>query len=127
MIPMQNLQLSESPLNTLVDVLPTVCADPASWTAQHVAQWLQWMARQFALTPLDPAAFPTTGSELCALSRAEFESRAGPRAGSLLAVHLANLRHSATGRSPSPLGDLRLDPAPSTAADTIASPSSSGE
>ncbi|XP_059485216.1 DNA-binding protein D-ETS-6-like [Neocloeon triangulifer] len=87
-------------------VVPT---DPSDWNEIHVAQWLQWVSKQFCLPPLDPQDFPKTGQELCKLSKLQFLDLAGPRAGSVLAAHLANLKHSVTGRSPSPLGDIRLD------------------
>jgi hypothetical protein len=84
-------------------------ADPSEWSEEHVAQWLQWVSKQFSLPPLSPEDFPKTGQELCALSKSQLLALAGPRAGSVLAAHLANLKHSVTGRSPSPLGDIRLD------------------
>jgi hypothetical protein len=67
------------------------------------------VSKQFSLPPLSPEDFPKTGQELCALSKSQLLELAGPRAGSVLAAHLANLKHSVTGRSPSPLGDIRLD------------------
>jgi hypothetical protein len=81
--------------------------DPAEWNAGHVRSWLKWSARQFNLNPEpDADKFPTSGAELLELSRAEFETKAGSaRAGRLLAIHLAHLRHSVTGRSTSPLQD----------------------
>ncbi|CAB3365514.1 Hypothetical predicted protein [Cloeon dipterum] len=88
--------------------LVLVPTDPSEWSEQHVRQWLEWACKQFALPPLDPCDFPKSGSELCALSRSQLLSLAGARAGSVLAAHLANLKHSVTGRSPSPLGDIRL-------------------
>jgi hypothetical protein len=90
-----------NPLSTL---MPT---DPAEWNTGHVRSWLKWSTRQFSLNPEpDADKFPTSGAELLELSRAEFEAKAGSsRAGRLLAIHLAHLRHSATGRSSSPLHD----------------------
>lgn len=81
--------------------------DPAEWNVDHVRSWLKWSARQFSLNPEpDADKFPTSGAELLELSRAEFETKAGSaRAGRLLAIHLAHLRHSVTGRSTSPLHD----------------------
>ncbi|PNF16729.1 hypothetical protein B7P43_G00873 [Cryptotermes secundus] len=87
--------------------LVLVPSDPAEWNAGHVRSWLKWSARQFSLNPEpDADKFPTSGAELLELSRAEFETKAGSaRAGRLLAIHLAHLRHSVTGRSTSPLQD----------------------
>jgi hypothetical protein len=81
--------------------------DPAEWNTAHVRSWLKWSTRQFSLNPEpDADKFPTSGAELLELSRAEFEAKAGSsRAGRLLAIHLAHLRHSVTGRSSSPLHD----------------------
>lgn len=88
----------------IVILLPT---DPAEWNAWHVKSWLKWSARQFSLNPEpDPEKFPSSGAELLELSRAEFETKAeSRRSGRLLAVHLAHLRHSVTGRSTSPMDE----------------------
>ncbi|XP_069686725.1 DNA-binding protein D-ETS-6-like isoform X1 [Periplaneta americana] len=85
--------------------LVLVPSDPAEWNAGHVRSWLKWSTRQFSLSPEpDPDKFPSSGTELLELSRADFETRAGSaRSGRLLAVHLAHLRHSVTGRSTSPM------------------------
>jgi hypothetical protein len=93
--------------NPKQSIFTLMSTDPAEWNAGHVRSWLKWSSRQFSLNP-EPEAdkFPTSGAELLELSRAEFETKAGSaRAGRLLAIHLAHLRHSVTGRSTSPLHD----------------------
>ncbi|KAJ9594424.1 hypothetical protein L9F63_014149, partial [Diploptera punctata] len=83
----------------------SIPSDPGEWNAGHVKSWLKWSTRQFSLSPVpDPDKFPSSGTELLELSRSEFETRSGSsRSGRLLAVHLAHLRHSVTGRSTSPM------------------------
>lgn len=85
--------------------------DPLEWTSSHIESWLTWCSRQFRINPRPQVkSFPTTGTELVALSRAEFQQRAGShRAGRVLAVHLSHLRHAVTGRSPSPVSDEEDD------------------
>ncbi|KAB0799567.1 hypothetical protein PPYR_07447 [Photinus pyralis] len=82
-----------------------VPSDPLEWTADHIKSWLTWATKKFGLNPIpETAKLPESGSALCEMSRAEFETFAGtPRAGALLAKHIAHLRHSVTGRASSPL------------------------
>ncbi|XP_049825591.1 DNA-binding protein D-ETS-6-like isoform X1 [Aethina tumida] len=82
-----------------------VPSDPLEWTAEHIKSWLSWSSQKFSLDPKpDPGSFPETGTELCELSRAEFETRAGSeRTGKILAKYIAHQRHSVTGRASSPL------------------------
>lgn len=79
--------------------------DPRVWTADHIAGWVKWMTKQFKIEPEpDVTRFPTTGAELCTLSRAEFWVCAGSRQGGILfAKHFALTLHSATGRESSPM------------------------
>lgn len=82
------------------------------WTSKHIKSWLEWSTKKFSLTPPpDAEKFPKTGNELCDLSRAEFEEKTGnSRNGTLLAKHIAHLRHSVTGRASSPLNvDCKID------------------
>lgn len=86
--------------------------DPIEWTTKHIKSWLEWSTKKFSLSPSpDPEIFPKTGIELCELTRAEFESKAGnSRNGTLLAKHIAHLRHSVTGRASSPLNvDCKIE------------------
>lgn len=79
--------------------------DPRVWKAEHIAGWVKWMTKQFKIVPEpDVARFPTTGAELCLLSRAEFWVCAGScEGGKLFAKHFALTLHSATGRETSPM------------------------
>ncbi|KAJ3631221.1 hypothetical protein MTP99_012363 [Tenebrio molitor] len=82
-----------------------VPSDPLEWTNTHIKSWLSWCSRKFSLNPKpDFEKFPKTGTELCELTRSDFETKAGcSRTGTILAKHIAHLRHSVTGRSTSPL------------------------
>ncbi|KAF2894308.1 hypothetical protein ILUMI_11870 [Ignelater luminosus] len=93
---------SDSDVDNAMVMVPS---DPMEWTASHIKSWLGWATKKFSLNPEpNQSKFPDSGSELCDLSRAEFETRAGnSRAGALLAKHIAHLRHSVTGRASSPL------------------------
>lgn len=79
--------------------------DPRVWKAEHIAGWVKWMTKQFKIEPEpDIARFPTTGAELCTLSRAEFWVCAGSRQGGILfAKHFAFTLYNATGRETSPM------------------------
>lgn len=49
--------------------------DPLEWTSSHIKSWLKWSTRKFSLQPKpDPEKFPKTGSEICDLTRTDFES-----------------------------------------------------
>ncbi|KAF5294015.1 hypothetical protein FQA39_LY13569 [Lamprigera yunnana] len=82
-----------------------VPSDPMEWTTNHIKAWLEWAAKKFGLSQIpDASKFPNSGDEICKLTVSEFETLAGaPRAGALLAKHIAHLRHSVTGRASSPL------------------------
>lgn len=71
----------------------------------HIRSWLTWSTKKFSLKPKpDPEKFPDTGPDLCKLTRADFEARAeNIKSGTILAKHIAHLKHSVTGRPTSPL------------------------
>lgn len=75
------------------------------WTSVHINSWLNWCARKFSIQPKpDPEKFPTSGSKLCELTRNDFEIATNcRRIGTILAKHIAYLRHSVSGRASSPL------------------------
>ncbi|XP_050320142.1 DNA-binding protein D-ETS-6-like [Bactrocera neohumeralis] len=79
--------------------------DPHAWSTDDIAKWVKWLTKQFKIDPEpDISRFPTTGAELCELSRAEFWVCAGSRQGGiLLAKHFALTLYSATGRETSPM------------------------
>ena len=55
--------------------------------------WLNWMCLKFSLENLDPEKFPSSGLDLCNLSRDDFSEITGnPKSGQILATHLAYLR-----------------------------------
>ncbi|KAJ3658908.1 hypothetical protein Zmor_010622 [Zophobas morio] len=93
---------SDSDVDNAMVLVPS---DPLEWTNTHIKSWLSWCSRKFSLNPKpDFEKFPTTGTELCELTRSDFEAKAGcARTGTILAKHIAHLRHSVTGRSTSPL------------------------
>ncbi|EFA01591.1 DNA-binding protein D-ETS-6 [Tribolium castaneum] len=93
---------SDSDIDNEMVLVPS---DPLEWTNTHIKSWLSWCSRKFSLNPKpDFEKFPTTGKELCELTRTDFETKAGcERTGTILAKHIAHLRHSVTGRSTSPL------------------------
>ncbi|KAI9584156.1 DNA-binding protein D-ETS-6 [Glossina fuscipes] len=102
---------SESLESELKEVLPSspasteVPVDPRVWNADHIASWVTWMTKQFNLHPApDILRFPTSGAELCKMSRAEFWVCAGSREGGVVfAKHIAFTLHSITGRESSPM------------------------
>ncbi|KAL0267067.1 UNVERIFIED_CONTAM: hypothetical protein PYX00_009434 [Menopon gallinae] len=98
-------QLPERKSSSEEEDVVLVPADPAEWNPEHITQWLEWTTKKFSLNPKpDVSKFPKTGSALCELTKAELEKLTGDeRSGQLLAVHLAHLRHSATGRTSSVL------------------------
>ncbi|KAK6640488.1 hypothetical protein RUM44_012183 [Polyplax serrata] len=91
----------------MLSLLSLEISDPAEWNSEHVTQWLSWTTTKFRLIPKpDALKFPKTGTELCELTKADFERITGDqRSGELLAVHLAHLRHSATGHTSSSLNE----------------------
>ncbi|XP_020717288.1 DNA-binding protein D-ETS-6-like isoform X2 [Ceratitis capitata] len=79
--------------------------DPHAWNTEHINSWVKWLTKQFKIEPEpDISRFPTTGSELCELSRADFWVCAGSRQGGIiLAKHFALTLYNATGRETSPM------------------------
>ncbi|XP_018796825.1 PREDICTED: DNA-binding protein D-ETS-6-like [Bactrocera latifrons] len=79
--------------------------DPHAWSTDDIAKWVKWLTKQFNIDPEpDISRFPTTGVELCELSKADFWVCAGSRQGGiLLAKHFALTLYSATGRETSPM------------------------
>lgn len=95
------------------DALVMVPSDPNEWTAEHISNWLKWITKKFEIDPQpDQSRFPTTGKELCAMTRADFWVCAGSRQGGIiLAKHFAHWLHSGTGRATSPfLNDNEPNP-----------------
>ena len=55
--------------------------------------WLNWMSSKFSLENLNPEKFPSSGLDLCKLSRDDFSDLTGnSKSGQILATHLAYLR-----------------------------------
>ena len=55
--------------------------------------WLNWMCSKFSLENLNPEKFPSSGLDLCKLSRDDFSELTGnSKSGQILATHLAYLR-----------------------------------
>ncbi|XP_054743302.1 DNA-binding protein D-ETS-6-like [Anastrepha obliqua] len=79
--------------------------DPHAWNVDHITSWVKWLTKQFNIDPEpDISRFPTVGSELCELSRADFWVCAGSRQGGIvLAKHFALTLYNATGRETSPM------------------------
>lgn len=68
-------------------------SDPLAWEARDIQVWLNWMSDKFSLENLDPEKFPTTGFDLCRLSRDDFANLTGNmKSAQILASHLAFFR-----------------------------------
>lgn len=66
-----------------------VPSDPRVWTAQDIRSWTVWARKEFDLPPtLNPSLLPTTGCELCSLTRGEIQRKVGSHSGRILAQHL---------------------------------------
>ncbi|XP_011189558.3 DNA-binding protein D-ETS-6-like [Zeugodacus cucurbitae] len=96
---------SESAKSRPASPVVKVPLDPHAWNTDDIAKWVKWLTNQFKIDPEpDIARFPTTGAELCELSRADFWVCAGSRQGGIiLAKHFALTLYSATGRETSPM------------------------
>ncbi|XP_063982362.1 DNA-binding protein D-ETS-6-like isoform X2 [Diachasmimorpha longicaudata] len=72
-----------------------VPTNPSDWNANHVAAWLSWCGRTFAINP-QPSAneFPETGKALLEISSESWKQIPG---GHILARHLGYLHLQATG------------------------------
>lgn len=63
--------------------------DPRMWTSDDIESWVAWARKEFDLSPtLSPALLPTSGLELCNLTRGEIQRKVGRNSGSRLAQHL---------------------------------------
>ncbi|XP_050710970.1 DNA-binding protein D-ETS-6-like [Eriocheir sinensis] len=63
--------------------------DPRRWTAEDIESWVSWARREFDLSPtLSPALLPSSGYELCSLTRNEIQRKVGNNSGRKLAQHL---------------------------------------
>uniref|UniRef100_A0A182PA78 ETS domain-containing protein n=1 Tax=Anopheles epiroticus TaxID=199890 RepID=A0A182PA78_9DIPT len=89
--------------------------DPHEWDAELVSAWISWVSKNFDIfPPLEPARFPSSGTELAQFSKADFWVCAGSAAGgNTLAKHFAYLiRHGTEGSSVSPELDSDIEPEP---------------
>ncbi|XP_037073154.1 DNA-binding protein D-ETS-6-like [Pollicipes pollicipes] len=71
---------------------PAPVTDPRTWTVEHIHAWLRWAERKFELAPLDVRPFPSTGRQLCELSRAQLAALVGTRTAKCLRFHLHSLK-----------------------------------
>jgi len=66
-----------------------VPSDPRMWTSQDIRSWVAWARKEFNLHPtLNPSLLPSTGCELCRLTRGEIQRKVGKNSGKILARHL---------------------------------------
>lgn len=66
-----------------------VPSDPRVWTPQDVKSWVSWAKKEFDLHPtLSSALLPSTGSELCSMTRREIQKKVGNKTGHVLAQHI---------------------------------------
>ncbi|XP_076035748.1 uncharacterized protein LOC143021862 [Oratosquilla oratoria] len=72
--------------------------DPKNWTAANIASWLRWAKKMFKIPIPHDACLPSTGEELCCMTRSDFQRRMGSTAGSVLAQHL-DCQLSSLGRT----------------------------
>jgi hypothetical protein len=104
--------------------------DPLEWTEANIQTYLVFVASKFLLPDIDSTAFPTSGRELCALSRAEFSWRAGEEAGDKLFQFLTHWRGEGvepdTSQPSSPFGRQRTKrpSSSSTCSSTFSAPPS---
>ncbi|XP_045599515.2 Friend leukemia integration 1 transcription factor [Procambarus clarkii] len=64
-------------------------SDPRIWTAQDIRSWIAWARKEFDLPPtLSPSLLPSTGCELCRLTRSQIQRKVGNNSGRVLAQHL---------------------------------------
>lgn len=59
-----------------------IYTDPRTWDSQDIKSWIAWLTRRCHINP-EPSAsdFPSTGSELVKLTRADFWVRCGSNVG----------------------------------------------
>ncbi|XP_034944352.1 ETS domain-containing transcription factor ets-5-like isoform X2 [Chelonus insularis] len=72
-----------------------VPSNPSEWNAHHIASWVTWCSKTFAIDPLPlPDQLPLNGKELLEVSSKEWQKIPG---GKYLARHLGYLKLHATG------------------------------
>ncbi|CAL4068410.1 unnamed protein product [Meganyctiphanes norvegica] len=63
--------------------------DPRQWSAQDIQNWISWAKKEFNLTPtLSADRLPTSGAQLCTMTRNEVQQRVGKASGKVLAQHI---------------------------------------
>lgn len=63
--------------------------DPRMWTAEDIESWVAWARKEFDLSPtLSSALLPSSGYELCSLTRGDIQRKVGKNSGRKLAQHL---------------------------------------
>lgn len=89
---------------------PVLFSDPRRWDANDIQAWLRWQGRQCKIKPkLEAAQFPSQGSDLVQMSRADFVISAGSRSGGrFLALFLGDRMRLETGQC----SQLSLDEEP---------------
>ncbi|XP_022237577.1 uncharacterized protein LOC106478138 [Limulus polyphemus] len=87
----------------------TVPADPAEWNSDHIREWLDWTQKQFGLEFIAKATFPSSGADLCQLTRNDFCRLTGPKSADVLFTYLSHLKQS-SGHAPLPPPDYPLTP-----------------
>ncbi|XP_068246283.1 DNA-binding protein D-ETS-6-like [Palaemon carinicauda] len=76
---------SEEKLGRLVKVWK----DPRVWTPQDIKSWIAWSKKEFDLPPaLSASLLPTSGCELCSMTRRGIQKKVGNKTGHILAQHL---------------------------------------
>ncbi|KAM6970069.1 transcriptional regulator ERG [Aplochiton taeniatus] len=72
-----------------------VPADPALWSTEHVAQWLNWAVREYGLLDVDVSVFHNVdGKELCKMSKGDFQRLTLSYNADILLSHLHYLRET---------------------------------
>ena len=76
-----------------------IISDPINWTETNIEDWLDSVQKRFDILPglNRSGCLPTSGSELCSLSQADWVRLAGSEAGVLLYKYLVCLREPFTG------------------------------
>ncbi|XP_044138538.1 Friend leukemia integration 1 transcription factor-like isoform X2 [Bufo gargarizans] len=72
-----------------------VPADPLAWTQDHVAQWLDWAVKEYALCDVNTSLMQgVDGKELCRMTREDFLRMASSYSTDMLISHLSYLRQN---------------------------------
>ncbi|XP_068246280.1 DNA-binding protein D-ETS-6-like [Palaemon carinicauda] len=62
---------------------------PRVWTPQDIKSWIAWSKKEFDLPPaLSASLLPTSGCELCSMTRRGIQKKVGNKTGHILAQHL---------------------------------------